>query len=410
MNQDIVLLTVDSWRYDTTDLVSNLSERLSGPAELICAGAATNWVFPAILSSTYYPNAYDDTGDLRSGLRSLPEMLSEEGYATGGFVACNPYVSKWNDHFDEFWNANLSTDSTEWYSNSIEKWLSRLYRTAFLQKRASAKEVAKRASTWYVEQDGPRFLWMHLMEPHLPYYPGLRRAQDVGLLDSYRSVISYQRHGDETPQRHIDTQRSLYDKCVNLFDECVPNLLDFIDDNSIVVAFGDHGEEFDHGHYDHERLYDECVRVPLYYRNIGIKETDSPLRQIDIAPKILDSIDVSVPTEWDGQKPKSMANHPAMMVTPEPEADLLHTAIRTDSEKLIKSFDRESGNLSRTEYYDLASDSDEQQNLAEEEHYDWLEDRLDDFVAEHESALDMEATTGINSAVVESRLEDLGHK
>jgi arylsulfatase A-like enzyme len=190
----------------------------------------------------------------------------------------------------------------------------------------------------------------------------------------------------------------------------VPDILDFTDDDSIVVTFGDHGEEFDHGHYDHERLYDECVRVPLYYRNIGIEKTDSPLREIDIAPKILDSIDVSIPAEWDGQKPRPIADHPAMMVTPEPGAELLHAAIRTDSKKLIKSFDRESGKLSRTEYYDLAADPNEQKNLADEESYDRLENYLDDFVVEHESALDMDATTGLNSAVVESRLEDLGYK
>jgi len=409
MKQDVVLLTVDSWRHDTADLVPNLSERLVGPSDMICAGAATNWVFPAILSGTYYPAAYDGSGGVKSDLKSLPDVLSEVGYATGGFVACNPYVSKWSDQFDSFWNATLSPDSSGWYSSSVKKWTSRVRRTALMQKRVSATSIAERAEEWYEQQDRPRFLWMHVMEPHLPYYPGLQKARQVGLIDSYHSVLSYQRNGDATPPEHIATQKELYNKCVELLDEHMPALLDFVDDDAMILAFGDHGEEFDHGHYDHERLYDECTRVPLYYKNTPAS-LNQTVRQIDMAPTILSEFGLEIPGSWAGRQAGPLSERPAYMLTPEPDTNLLHAGIRSESAKLIKSFDRDTGDLRQTEYYDLAEDPDERDNLADEISDTDHEHKVDEFISEHQSALNINAATGLDSAVVESRLEDLGYK
>jgi arylsulfatase A-like enzyme len=410
MNRDVVLLTVDSWRADTTQLLTNLPERLPGKSEAICAGAATNWVFPAILSSSYYPQAYNEVGNLRSDITSLPRLLSDAGFNTAGFVACNPYVSKWDAHFDTFWNGGIVSDSEQWYSNAIERWLSRGYRTAFLKKRVSAAEIAQRASTWYAQQDGPKFLWMHLMEPHLPYYPGIRKASEIGLLDTYRSILNYQRHGDKTSSHHMSVQRELYNKTVERFDDFIPDLIDFIDEDAISVVAADHGEEFDHGHYDHERLYDECVRVPLFYNNVPDFASVDTVRQIDFAPAILSQLNIEVPDDWDGQPPKSLETQAAIMVTPQPDAGLLHTGIRTKNQKLIKSFDKNSGQLVQTEFYDLNSDSDERNNIYNHGIDTSMENRLDEFISKHETALSINAVTESNSDLVESRLQDLGYK
>lgn len=407
MSKDIVLLTVDSWRHDTTHLVPNLSQRLSGQSEAICAGAATNWVFPAILNSRYYPDAYDTDGGLRSDIKSLPEVLSEAGFATGGFVASNPYVSKWQDDFDQFWNGGIGDD---WYSSRLEKWFSRGYRTVLLKKRVPASEIAKRASAWYQNQESPRFLWIHLMEPHLPYYPGIRRANNIGLLKSYRSVIRYQRYHDDTPEEDMEIQRRLYNQCVELFDDHIPDLLEFVGDDAIVVALGDHGEEFDHGHYDHERLYDECVRVPLFFENVPQFRQSSPVRQIDISPAILNAAGLGVPTEWSGKAATHLSEDPALMLTPQTNASLLHAGIRTEETKMIKSFDLDDGSLVETEVYDLTSDPKESKNIYYRENVKESETTLDDFVRKHEPALEIDATTGVESDVVEARLQDLGYK
>ncbi len=358
----------------------------------------------------YYPNAYTRSGDLRSDITSLPQILSDVGYSTAGFVANNPYVAKWDSHFDRFWNGGMASDSDEWYSSTFEKWVSRGYRTALFKKRTAGSEVADKARLWYHNQSQPRFLWLHLMEPHLPYYPGLKKAADVGLLKSYNSIVSYQRNGDDTSPEHMKIQRELYEKCVERFDDYVPDLLDFVDDDAIVIALGDHGEEFDHGHFDHERLYDECVRVPLFTKNCSRMSGDDSVRQVDIAPTLLAELSLNIHTEWDGETHRQGHTEPAMMITPQPGPNLLHIGIRTAKQKLIKSFDRDTGEVVRSELYDLVKDPAETENLYDSQPVGELEARLDDFVAEHEAALDIDAATGIQSDAVASRLENLGYK
>lgn len=390
-------------------MVPKISSRLNGPSDLICAGAATNWVFPAILGGTYYPDVYNSDGGLRSDLTSFPDQLSDAGYATGGFIASNPYLFKWANRFDVFWNANLSCDSGEWYSSTAKKWLSRGYRTLLWQKRVFAEEIAQHASEWYRDQDSPRFLWMHLMEPHSPYYPGRKKAQEVGLVDAYRSVISYQRQGDETSSERMAVQRELYNKCVERFDQHVPDMLDFVDDDAMILAFADHGEEFNHGHYDHERLYDECVRVPLYHKNVS-KTLPETVRQIDLTPTLLDSLDLDLPSKWAGREAHSLSERPAFMITPEPGENLLHMGIRTDTEKIIRSFNRDTMKLQQTQYYDVKIDHKEKENNFGGVDTTELEEALKKFALDHKPALNMTADTGLDSAAVESRLENLGYK
>jgi len=409
MSKDIILLTVDTWRDDTVDLVPNLSERLQNQTEMICAGAATNFVFPSILASTYYPDAYDGNQP-REELDSLPEVLSEAGYETGGFIACNPLLSKWSDRFDTFWNGQIGANSSNWYGSELEKWMSRAFRTVTLQKRVSAAEVAYQAQEWYASTDSPRFLWMHIMEPHLPYYPGIKRSREIGLLNSYRSIIAFELNKHDTKKRYIRTRRRLYEQCVDLFDSYVPQLLDFVSDDSVVVAFGDHGEEFEHGHYDHERLYDETVKVPIFFKNIEEISANKTVRQIDIAPTLLEEVRLNSPSEWFGDSENSLDSEPVLMMTPQREPSCLHAGVRSSDRKLIKSYDQDTGELERIEGYDVRNDPNEQHDISDKLVGGELEAKLDGFVTNYQDALDIDARTGTESEAVQERLEQLGYK
>lgn len=411
MKQDIILVTVDALRYDSPSLMPNTMEYFGsdGQTEAITSGAATNWVFPGILSGSFYPSVYNDSGTIRESFASLPGVLNEYGYSTGAFLGFNPYLSKWHDRFATFWNGGLDRKNEEWYSHTLEKWVNRGYRSALLKKRVPGGEVIRRATRWYQNHSGPKFLWVHLMEPHKPYYPGIRKARDVGLLDAYKSIVSFQRHGDRTPRKHVEIQRQLYEKCVEKVDALIPQLLSVLKDDSTILVLGDHGEEFSHGHYGHERLYDECVRVPLFFENISELSIDGCVRQIDLAPSILHELSIDVPKNWDG-RPASLSNEPALMLTPQSDVDLLHVGIRSDKTKLIQSFRQDSGQLVQSELYDLTADPQEKINIIEERTVDGLEDQLNTFISEHESALEMDAITGSDSEVVKARLEDLGYK
>lgn len=410
MTRDIVLVTIDALRHDMVDHMPNVTEAFSDgvQTDAVTAGAATNWVFPAILSGSYYTNVYDDSGLVRDDVRSLPDILDKNGYSTGAFLAFNPYLSKWCNRFDEFWNGGLSGTDEEWYTNSIMKWLNRGYRTALLRKRVPAAEVLDRAKRWYDQQSRPRFLWVHLMEPHKPYYPGLRRGADIGLLRSYRSIIEYQRHRDDTAQRHMDVQRRLYEHCVERVDSKLPQLFDFVDTDAAVVVTGDHGDEFDHGHYGHERLYDECVRVPFFSKNLLTDRGDDPIRQIDIPGTLLSETNHPVPDEWDGNS--GTTGRTAYMMTPRPSTETFQCAIRTPDRKLIKTFDRNTGENIQNECYQLATDPQERANEYSSVDVSELETELERFMTKHKHALLINLQTGNHSDAVNERLRNLGYK
>lgn len=411
MTEDIVLITVDALRHDAIQDMPNtvewFNERQVG--EAITSGAATNWVFPAILSGSYYTSAYNDAGTVNDDLTTLPDVLNNEGYVTGAFLGFNPYLSKWRNRFDEFWNGGLSGTGEEWYKHAIEKWFNRGYRTALLKKRISGSEVLKRAKEWYHDQSSPKFLWVHLMEPHKPYYPGLKAARDIGLFSVYRSIVNLQWVGDAVSNSNLEVQRELYRKCVAVADKLISDFITNIEQGSTVVILGDHGEEFDHGHLGHERLYDECVRVPLLFQNLP-QLPESTVRQIDIPAAILQHHSISVPNSWDGQRVNSLEDNPAFMLTPEPSADLLHAGVRNESEKLIYTFDRNTGQKRQTEYYDLVEDPAERHNLSQEIKNENMANNLNEFVSTHQPALRMNAETGLDSPTVEKRLQNLGYK
>jgi len=412
MSENIIFITIDALRHDAVrdmpKTVEWFGEQHMG--EAITSGAATNWVFPAILSGSYYTRAYNDAGTVDEDLTSLPDVLNNEGYTTGAFLGFNPYLSKWRNRFDEFWNGGLSGKDEDWYGHTLEKWFNRGYRTALLKKRVPGSEVLERARQWYHRQSSPKFLWIHLMEPHKPYYPGLKAARDIGLFSSYRSIINLQRFGDNVSDRDINIQRELYQKCVAVVDELISDILTEFEEGSTVVVLGDHGEEFDHGHLGHERLYDECVKVPLFVKNLSELAESDTVRQIDLPAALLRDQSIDVPDSWDGQQVTPLKNDPVFMLTPEPSADYLHTGIRTDSEKLIYTFDRDTGRKQRTEYYDLSDDPTEQNDLAQQTENNHLENRLSRFISEHKPALSMDAETGLDSATVEKRLQNLGYK
>jgi arylsulfatase A-like enzyme len=68
-------------------------------------------------------------------------------------------------------------------------------------------------------------------------------------------------------------------------------------DSSIVVLLSDHGEAFhEHGHWQHEDCYEECLRVPLIIRFPGDfmagRRIDVPVALIDVMPTVLDLLSV----------------------------------------------------------------------------------------------------------------------
>ena len=298
---DIVLLTIDCWRYDAPSRMPRLRALVEDydRAQAVCQAAATNRVFPPILASTYYPKAYQASGALCRDIRSLPEVLSDHGYATAGVIGSNPFLGKWSARFDAFWNDGMN--ATEESTNRSEYTAAHtLWNLLRLRPRVTAEEVASRGRKWFQHTSSPKFLWMHLMDLHGPYHPGLRRGLETGLFDALYSIVRFSRHGQDVSDEVLETVRSLYWECVRKLDERITRVLEFIPEDATVVIVADHGEELHHGSISHARLYDECVRVPLFVKNAPRCMDGQLVRQLDLAPSLLEWSNIPRPNGWEG--------------------------------------------------------------------------------------------------------------
>ncbi|WP_152042434.1 sulfatase-like hydrolase/transferase [Salinigranum salinum] len=352
---DVVLLTVDCWRHDAIERMDRFRSLTSEyvRSEAVCQSAATPGVFPSILASLYYPQAYTASGALRSSVRTLPAVLADHGYRTGAIVADNPFLDRFAGEFDFFWNGGAA-----------ETKLERLFRLARQRDTVPVTEVADRAHEWFDATDGPRFLLAHLMDPHEPYLPGFRRGLGEGVVDSYRTIWKFARDRQSLSPAERETVENLYWRCVDYLDDHVEDLFSLVPDDAIVILVGDHGEEFAHGAYRHARLYDECVRVPLLTKNLSrdrVRDGDAAVRQLDLAPTVLEELGIAIPERWEG-RPANGDPRPSFMLNHSPHLGKSYVGRRTETAKLVKTYDRVDAEPTRTEFFDLRADPAEEEN------------------------------------------------
>nr|WP_267902770.1 sulfatase-like hydrolase/transferase [Halovenus carboxidivorans] len=420
------MITVDCWRSDTPNQMSALREQTAADGwtvgDAVTQAASTLWTFPGILAANYHSDVLRVDGPVTvenvhvdDDVSLLPERLADEGYETGAFAASNPNLDVWQEYFDTWRNSDLERFPD---ASSVVYELDYYSHLLAQRPRVAATEVAQLARKWFESRSGPRFCWLHLMELHSPYYPGLRKALDVGLLDAYRANRRLTRGSKRSlldspdADRVVDVLEALYYKTVERLDEQLSTVLSFVPDDAIVVLVGDHGEEFNHGWLEHTRLYDECVTVPLYARNLDVDA--NPVRHIDIAPAILSELGLSVPDDWAGTA-KSDATETSFLVEPSTgELESVFTGIRTADRKVIERRPLDNpARVESVEYYNLDTDPEERNSLSEPDAAARdARDELHQFLDDITYGLDQYNTSG-NVGVdgnVERRLEELGYR
>jgi len=376
--KSILLVTVDCLRADhvgfmgygrpTTPLLDGLAaESFVFPAAIV-AGAPTYYSFPAILASRYPLALGRDVLGLAPGEPTLASVLKEAGYATASFGAANPYISsrfgyeQGFDTFRDFLNDEFPApfdgkhaDHTS-HAARDSGWMNRLNRAIqkvrpslgplgiaydelyfqYCQRVTSAAEsldalrrfpaadmIVDHACEWLASVgDGPFFLWLHLMDPHAPYYP---KEQALALMGCdpvtpfrARYLNSYWNRSDIGPQRlssHSNEIINLYDSGIRWVDEQMRRLIGTLRgskkwDNCIFAFTADHGEEFlDHGGRFHppSRLSEELTRVPLLLRvpvaagNCKKNTAKGVFSMLHLAPTLLDAAQLPVPPAFQGR-------------------------------------------------------------------------------------------------------------
>lgn len=409
---DIVLVTVDCWRYDALARMDELRSSVVGydRTDAICQSAATPGVFPSILASLYYPQAYTPSGRLRESVSTLPTVLSRHGYRTGAVVADNPFLDRFSEGFDFFWNG----------ASGGETRFDRLLRLGLQRDTVPVTEVAERAREWFTDTDDPTFLFTHLMDPHEPYLPGLRRGFSEGVVNSYWTLRKFARDRQSLSKNEKQTIQNLYWHCIDYLDAHIHELFSFVPEDAIVVLMGDHGEEFDHGAYRHARLYDECVRVPFLSKNLAQGRIgEAPIRQIDLAPTILAELGIEAPATWLGEPMSGEPRH-THLLNHSPHRGESYAGVRTSDGKLVKTFAEGLENEPTTDFFDLRADPREETNRyehADDERIRDLESDLDEFLAEEGIREGVQYGTEPNigerednEETVEERLSALGYR
>jgi arylsulfatase A-like enzyme len=258
------------------------------------------------------------------------------------------------------------------------------------------------------------------MGPHEPYLSGLRRGFSEGVVDSYQARRKFARDRDSLTDDQKRTVENLYWHCIHYLDDHVADLLSFVPDDVVVAIMGDHGEEFDHGAYRYARLYDECVRVPLFTKNLAGVTADIAVRQLDLAPSVLDELGIDAPDAWEG-RPATGEPRPSFMLSHSPHLGASYVGKRTPEAKLIRTYEGSVDESTSAEFFDLGDDPHETENLyrvaSRREQVRTFERAVGEFVdrdgiregLQYGTSLGREEEHG-DEVGVEERLKALGYK
>jgi len=291
---DVVLITIDTLRADAPGFAGNrrsqtpVLDRLAAQGRVFTNTHAHNVVtLPShtnILTGLYpFQHGVRDNSGFRlpANVPTLATVLKGAGYATGAFVGAFPLDSQFglNHGFDVY------DDHYPKGSNDTE----------FLMAERRGDDVVRLALAWWQQQKGrPRFLWVHLYDPHAPYAPPepfATRFKDNLYLGEVAAADSF----------------------------LAPLLGPFLDGRekpALVVVTGDHGEALgEHGEQSHGLFaYEATLKVPLVVWGKGVApgRDARPARHVDVFPTILQAAGIDAPAPRGLRRPgRSLLAPPA---------------------------------------------------------------------------------------------------
>lgn len=190
------------------------------------------------------------------------------------------------------------------------------------------------------------FVWIHFFEPHEPYETHQGFPFGAGDVDRYDSEIAY---SDAAVGRLIAETRKRRP-------------------GTVVIVAADHGEEFDEhgGRYHGSTLYEEQLHIPLIISvpDVTPRVVDGEVQLIDVAPTVLNLLDIPVPARMRG------TDLGPWFASPPAPASRLPPAFAEVEDRRMVVWRREKLlcdlHWGFCAYYDLARDPGEKRNQAEE--------------------------------------------
>src|SRR5256886_8090090 len=288
---DIYLVTIDTLRADhvhcygyervQTPALDSLAKDGIRFAQAFTPSPITNTSHVSILTGLL-PSSHGVTDfavPLAASHPTWAELLKAKGYHTAAFIGAvildakslAPGLDRGFDFYDNFPE----------HSESKSRW-------GRVERRGM--NVVQHAETWLKAHPvGPRFVWVHLYDPHDPYDP-------------------------PAPYSEIYKDR-FYDGEIAYDDSALGNFIQYVKksalyENSVIIVVGDHGEGLGEHHEETHGifLYDSTTHVPLIMklpgRSNAARVVDAQMRTTDILPTVLDLLHVPVPEQLDGESLK----------------------------------------------------------------------------------------------------------
>lgn len=307
MTRDIILVTVESLRYDYRDDMP-VFDRLS-TVEGVTAGHYTRPSLAGLLSGQYRGAL-----ETRVPKPTLAGTLRAQGVSTAA-VCFSPQTrpafgfSHGVDHH-AFFDAESSSPlrrGQRLRERLAERRIVRAIHRRVVPKAStlaalpSDEEAVSTALQMYHDQPAPRFLWVHLMGSHRPYGRGDKALPDR--LDRRGAAAAPGRLSPALDDEEHATVVEHYRRGLQRASDHVSRLLDGVDGDAIAVVAGDHGEELgEAGYYFHggyrRRTPETITRVPVGVRGIDLRASRVGL--IDVAPTLVRAVGGDVPRAWDG--------------------------------------------------------------------------------------------------------------
>ncbi len=343
--------------------------------------ATSSWTMPAVMSvlTSLYPEVHGTTNydrKLPEDVTTLAEVLRENDYKTIAFVS-NPTLDGRHGFYQGF---DLYDDFSVWLGFGKLIGGPNADPNLDVHQIPTNKPLTRAALRW-IEQHHrePFFMFVFYFDPHYDYIPPppfdtMFDPNYDGSVDG-RGIVQEPRKSNRPPQRDLDHIIALYDGEVRYTDSYVSKLLNAfarfgILDQTLVVIFGDHGDEFyEHGSTGHAHtLYNELIHVPLVLKWPSMipkgKRIDALASQVDIMPTILDYLEVQHKQAVQGTSLRGLIEGSVRQVH-----DFVFSGGRAHRCAVIGSRNKMILNpgAGAREFYDLVNDPREQNNIHQAE-------------------------------------------
>ncbi len=316
--------------------------------------------------------------------KTLAQVLSERGYTTIA-VHGNPWASRlygFNKGFNYFQDfikeESIKNTSKKSFVNTIYKDIKN-----FIKRDSTLfdwKKLYPYILDWIAKAKRPYFLWVLLVDTHLPYIPPreyrvfgskstlrllylnwkirnkfkIRKNTFKILKDRIRKNLIYVSPKDR--KLLIDA----YDSSILYADAFIKRLWkDLKDDDPIFIIHADHGEGFgEHGFYYHPpMLYEELIHVPLVIYNADVKgKIEKPVSLVGLASTIMDLLN----EKSDFPNSSFLNKSTEWAICKVFELNKRKVAVRMKDWKFI------TGENDKDELYNLEKDPYEQENIIDD--------------------------------------------